>query len=171
MPVCPSISCSLIDHLALSSALAIASFSLTPLLLCIGFEDGRGNKVIVYQLVTPKSRPLDLRALQVGIRVSGSADPIEAMTWLKEIEKAFALTKARENQKTEFASYFLQEEASYWWNQVPFIVSGKIGADCSEETGEKQYRFQKGSERPLRNAERPRRDGKSDLLFETPDSV
>ncbi|XP_063938038.1 uncharacterized protein LOC135147914 [Daucus carota subsp. sativus] len=45
----------------------------------------------------------------------GSADPAEARTWLKEIEKAFELVKVGEEQKTVFASYFLKGEANYWW--------------------------------------------------------
>ncbi|XP_063950154.1 uncharacterized protein LOC135152907 [Daucus carota subsp. sativus] len=48
----------------------------------------------------------------------GSADPIEARIWLKEIEKAFVLVKVRDEQKTEFASYYLKEEATYWWESV-----------------------------------------------------
>ncbi|XP_017227566.1 uncharacterized protein LOC108203280 [Daucus carota subsp. sativus] len=48
----------------------------------------------------------------------GSADPIEARVWLKEIEKAFVLVKVREEQKTEFASYYLKDEATYWWESV-----------------------------------------------------
>ncbi|XP_063938040.1 uncharacterized protein LOC135147916 [Daucus carota subsp. sativus] len=48
----------------------------------------------------------------------GSADPIEARIWLKEIEKAFMLVKVRDEQKTEFASYYLKEEATYWWESV-----------------------------------------------------
>lgn len=33
-----------------------------------------------------------------------SVDLIEAKAWLKEMEKAFALVKVNEDQKTEFAS-------------------------------------------------------------------
>ncbi|KAK1396603.1 hypothetical protein POM88_006466 [Heracleum sosnowskyi] len=45
----------------------------------------------------------------------GSADPVEAKAWLKEMEKAFALIEVTEDKKTEYASYFLKNEASYWW--------------------------------------------------------
>ena len=45
----------------------------------------------------------------------GSSNPIEARAWLKEIEKAFALTRVGEDQKTEYASYFLKGEANFWW--------------------------------------------------------
>ena len=48
----------------------------------------------------------------------GSADPIEARTWLKEMEKAFALVRVGADQKTDFASYFLRNEATYWWESV-----------------------------------------------------
>ncbi|KAK1372774.1 hypothetical protein POM88_028967 [Heracleum sosnowskyi] len=45
----------------------------------------------------------------------GSADPVEAKAWLKEMEKAFALIEVTEDKKTEYASYFMKNEASYWW--------------------------------------------------------
>ncbi|KAK1365675.1 hypothetical protein POM88_041236 [Heracleum sosnowskyi] len=45
----------------------------------------------------------------------GSADPVEAKAWLKEMEKAFTLIEVTEDKKTEYASYFLKNEASYWW--------------------------------------------------------
>ena len=48
----------------------------------------------------------------------GFADPIEARTWIKEIEKAFALVIVGADQKTDFASYFLRNEATYWWESV-----------------------------------------------------
>ena len=38
--------------------------------------------------------------------------------WLKEIEKAFALVKVKEEQKVEFANYYLKNEATYWWEMV-----------------------------------------------------
>ncbi|KAL8126782.1 hypothetical protein AgCh_013900 [Apium graveolens] len=47
-----------------------------------------------------------------------SLDPIEASVWLKEIEKSFALVKVKEEQKVEFASYYLKNEATYWWEKV-----------------------------------------------------
>ncbi|KAL8125433.1 hypothetical protein AgCh_012937 [Apium graveolens] len=48
----------------------------------------------------------------------GSLDPIEANVWLKEIEKSFSLVKVKEEQKVEFASYYLKNEATYWWETV-----------------------------------------------------
>ncbi|KAL8110098.1 hypothetical protein AgCh_025994 [Apium graveolens] len=48
----------------------------------------------------------------------GSLEPIEANVWLKEIEKAFTLVKVKEEQKVEFASYYLKNEATYWWEIV-----------------------------------------------------
>ncbi|XP_074369633.1 uncharacterized protein LOC141711091 [Apium graveolens] len=51
----------------------------------------------------------------------GSLEPIEANVWLKEIEKAFALVKVKEEQKVEFASYYLKNEATYWWEMELFL--------------------------------------------------
>ena len=48
----------------------------------------------------------------------GSSDPVEARTWLKEMEKAFTLTEVVEEKKTEYAVYFLKNEASYWWESI-----------------------------------------------------
>ncbi|XP_074374474.1 uncharacterized protein LOC141714878 [Apium graveolens] len=45
----------------------------------------------------------------------GSTGPTKARAWLKEMEKAFALVKVEEDQKTDFPSYFLKGEANYWW--------------------------------------------------------
>ena len=36
---------------------------------------------------------------------------------------SFALVKARDNQKTEFASYFLNHKAYYWWESV-YTIEG-----------------------------------------------
>ncbi|KAL8108735.1 hypothetical protein AgCh_024996 [Apium graveolens] len=48
----------------------------------------------------------------------GSLDPIEANVWLKEIEKSFALVKVKQEQKVEYGSYYLKNEATYWWETV-----------------------------------------------------
>ncbi|KAK1360412.1 hypothetical protein POM88_044886 [Heracleum sosnowskyi] len=45
----------------------------------------------------------------------GSADTVEAKARLKEMEKAFTLIEVTGEKKTEYASYFLKNEASYWW--------------------------------------------------------
>ncbi|KAL8099164.1 hypothetical protein AgCh_031730 [Apium graveolens] len=55
------------------------------------------------------------------LEFKGFADPIEVRVWLKEIEKAFALVKVKEEQKTEFASYYLKNEATYWWETVKVL--------------------------------------------------
>ena len=48
----------------------------------------------------------------------GTADPVEAQAWLKEMEKAFDLVGVEDNQKCKFASYYLKSEANYWWESV-----------------------------------------------------
>ena len=45
----------------------------------------------------------------------GSADPVEARAWLKEMEKSFEILSTEEAQKTVFATYLLKGEANYWW--------------------------------------------------------
>ncbi|KAL8124239.1 hypothetical protein AgCh_012034 [Apium graveolens] len=48
----------------------------------------------------------------------GEVDPVAAKIWLKEMEKAFALTKVSENLKTNYASYFLRNDSNYWWQST-----------------------------------------------------
>ncbi|XP_074382738.1 uncharacterized protein LOC141724478 isoform X2 [Apium graveolens] len=56
----------------------------------------------------------------------GSLELIEANVWLKEIEKAFALVKVKEEQKVEFASYYLKNEATYWWKMVKILEGTNV---------------------------------------------
>ena len=56
----------------------------------------------------------------------GSADPVEANAWLKEMEKAFELVGAGTEQKTKFASYFLKGEANYWWESTRTLEGGEF---------------------------------------------
>lgn len=64
----------------------------------------------------PKPVPVAFKAFQSvkPPEFKGTANPIEARGWLKEIERAFSLVKVEENQKTEYASYFLKAEANDW---------------------------------------------------------
>ncbi|KAL8147136.1 hypothetical protein AgCh_004741 [Apium graveolens] len=48
----------------------------------------------------------------------GEVDPVAAKIWLKEMEKAFALTKVSEDLKTDYASYFLRNDSNYWWEST-----------------------------------------------------
>ncbi|XP_063946053.1 uncharacterized protein LOC135151501 [Daucus carota subsp. sativus] len=56
----------------------------------------------------------------------GAANPVEASRWLKEIEKAFDLANVGEEQKTQFASYFLKNEANYWWESKKALEGGNV---------------------------------------------
>ena len=60
------------------------------------------------------------------LEFKGSADPVEANTWLKEMEKAFELVGAGAEQKTKFASYFLKGEANYWWESTRALEGGEF---------------------------------------------
>ena len=48
----------------------------------------------------------------------GEVDPIAARIWLKEMEKAFTLIQVSDDSKSDYASYFLKGEASFWWESV-----------------------------------------------------
>ena len=45
----------------------------------------------------------------------GTADPVEARAWLKEMEKSFEILQIADDQKTVFATYMLKGEANFWW--------------------------------------------------------
>ena len=42
------------------------------------------------------------------------------------MEKAFALVRVEEDHKSEFASYFLKGEATYWWETVITLEGEEI---------------------------------------------
>ncbi|KAL8119921.1 hypothetical protein AgCh_017153 [Apium graveolens] len=52
------------------------------------------------------------------LEFKGEVDPVAARIWLKELEKAFALTKVSEDLKTDYASYFLRNDSNYWWEST-----------------------------------------------------
>ncbi|XP_074358672.1 uncharacterized protein LOC141697979 [Apium graveolens] len=56
----------------------------------------------------------------------GTQDPVEAHAWLKEMEKAFALTNVGDNQKVEYATYFLKGESNYWWESAKALEAAKV---------------------------------------------
>ncbi|KAL8120501.1 hypothetical protein AgCh_017616 [Apium graveolens] len=56
----------------------------------------------------------------------GSADPVEARAWLKEIEKSFEILGVEEQYKTIFASYMLKGEANYWWESKRNLESDVV---------------------------------------------
>lgn len=45
----------------------------------------------------------------------GFGEPVEARSWLKEMEKSFKIIGVEEGQKTVFATYLLKGEANHWW--------------------------------------------------------
>ena len=51
----------------------------------------------------------------------GTHDPVGAHTWIKETEKAFALVRIPDDKKTEYASYYLKNEANFWWESARAI--------------------------------------------------
>lgn len=44
--------------------------------------------------------------------------PIEAQTWIKEIEKFFKVVKVVEENKTNFGTFMLRGDAVFWWESV-----------------------------------------------------
>ena len=56
----------------------------------------------------------------------GTQDPVEARSWLKEMEKAFTLAVVTDEKKVEYASYFLKGEANYWWESARALEEGEV---------------------------------------------
>lgn len=56
----------------------------------------------------------------------GTQDPVEAQSWLKEMEKAFTLAVVPEAKKVEYTSYFLKGEANYWWESARALEEGEV---------------------------------------------
>ncbi|XP_074374565.1 uncharacterized protein LOC141714972 [Apium graveolens] len=56
----------------------------------------------------------------------GTQDLVEAHAWLKEMEKAFTLVNIRDNQKVEYATYFLKGESNYWWETARTLEATEV---------------------------------------------
>ena len=48
----------------------------------------------------------------------GTHDLVGAQIWIRESEKAFALARVSDDKKTNYASYFLKNEANFRWESV-----------------------------------------------------
>lgn len=55
----------------------------------------------------------------------GLPDPIKAQSWLREMEKAFELAEVKDDKKAQYASYYLKDEASFWWESSKAFLEGK----------------------------------------------
>ncbi|XP_074328084.1 uncharacterized protein LOC141665998 [Apium graveolens] len=55
-----------------------------------------------------------------------TTDPIKMKYWMKEIEKAFALAEVGENKKTEYASFYLKDEANFWWESTKTLEENGV---------------------------------------------
>ena len=56
----------------------------------------------------------------------GTQDPVEAQSWLKEMEKAFTLAIVDDNKKVDCVSPFLKGEANYWWESARALEEGEV---------------------------------------------
>lgn len=45
----------------------------------------------------------------------GATNPIKAQTWVMKIEKVFEVSRVAKEQKINFATFMLKNEANYWW--------------------------------------------------------
>ncbi|KAL8108147.1 hypothetical protein AgCh_024544 [Apium graveolens] len=54
----------------------------------------------------------------------GLPDPIKAQSWLGEMEKAFELAEVKDDKKAQYASYYLKDEASFWWESSKALLDG-----------------------------------------------
>ncbi|OKX69635.1 hypothetical protein AXD71_14915, partial [Listeria monocytogenes] len=60
--------------------------------------------------------------------------------WIRESEKAFALARVSDDKKTEYASYYLKNEANFWWESVRAMEpEGIITWDRFKELFKEKY--------------------------------
>ncbi|KAK1360433.1 hypothetical protein POM88_044907 [Heracleum sosnowskyi] len=86
---------------------------------------------LLQQLQPPQPPPATVTAFKTFQSVNppefrGSQDPVEAHACLKEIEKAFALVNVGNDQKVEYASYFLKGESNYWWESARTLEAAEV---------------------------------------------
>ncbi|XP_063946020.1 uncharacterized protein LOC135151487 [Daucus carota subsp. sativus] len=83
----------------------------------------------------------------------GTQDPVEAQSWLKEMEKAFILAVVTDEKKVEYASYFLKGEANYLWEsaraleevvQKAMVIEGESDQNQKEKDSKKRKFVSKG---------------------------
>ncbi|XP_074338390.1 uncharacterized protein LOC141676579 [Apium graveolens] len=53
-------------------------------------------------------------------------DPVEAQSWLKEMEKSFKLAVVSEEKKVDYVSYFQKDEANYWWESARALEEEEV---------------------------------------------
>ena len=80
------------------------------------------------QQQAPPPTPTTFKTFQVvkPPEFRGTQDPVEAQSWLKEMEKAFTLAVVTDEKKVEYASYFLKDEANYWWESARALEEGDV---------------------------------------------
>ncbi|KAL8093144.1 hypothetical protein AgCh_035145 [Apium graveolens] len=97
----------------------------------------------------------------------GEVDPVAARIWLKEMEKAFALTEVSEDLKTDYASYFLRNDSNYWWEsmralggegdrsvteyEAKFTELARIAPEYVSSEAQRAKRFQQGLKPEIRS--------------------
>ncbi|XP_038983677.1 uncharacterized protein LOC120111190 [Phoenix dactylifera] len=62
----------------------------------------------------------------------GTSDPLEAETWLNEMEKVFNALRCPDEDRVTFATFMLLGEADIWWN----VERGKMGQNATSLTWE-----------------------------------
>ncbi|XP_063949981.1 uncharacterized protein LOC135152802 [Daucus carota subsp. sativus] len=89
------------------------------------------QQLLQQQMQPPQPPPAPVTTFKIFQSVKppefqGTQDPVEAHAWLKEIEKAFALVNVGDDQKVEYATYFLKGESNYWWESARALEATAI---------------------------------------------
>ncbi|KAL8121318.1 hypothetical protein AgCh_018159 [Apium graveolens] len=85
------------------------------------FVSGSSEVVVFRPDKTPGLRPSQLVSELQNVNppeLKGEPNPVAVGAWLKKMEKAFNLVQVRENLRTDYGSYFLKNEANYWWEST-----------------------------------------------------
>ncbi|XP_058756739.1 uncharacterized protein LOC131629951 isoform X2 [Vicia villosa] len=67
---------------------------------------------------------------------AGGDHPLEAQSWIRELNKIFKIVQCTDEQKVKFAAFMLKGAADYWWEweEASMIAKGKaIDWECFQE--------------------------------------
>jgi hypothetical protein len=75
--------------------------------------------------VTPQKEPPYIRMHQLGATYfDGKAEPLEADTWMRKMEKIYGLLECTGEEKVACTRSLFQGSASYWWESVERRLAG-----------------------------------------------
>ncbi|KAL8113555.1 hypothetical protein AgCh_020762 [Apium graveolens] len=88
-------------------------------------EARRLHKIIRWMFVRNGQLTKSPRRRNSHPRPRSFPDPIKAQSWLRETKKASELAEVKDDKKAQYASYYVKDEASFWWESLKALLEGK----------------------------------------------